>query len=130
MIKSQLRRHIFLLCFFIIPVFSAKAQERASFSVRNFSKQEYNAESQNWSVTEDKNGFIYLANNVGLLEFDGIEWTFHPSPNGTILRSVAVDEQGRIFTSGYREIGFWERDQFGNLNYTSLNHHSHIKLIK
>jgi len=89
--------------------------------VRNFTKQEYNAESQNWSVIQDHKGFIYVANNAGLLEFDGVEWSFYPSPSGTVLRSVAVDENNRIYTSGYREIGFWERDQMGNLVYQSLN---------
>lgn len=119
--KMHVFRSVFLLfCLFYVFI-TLGAQERATFSVRSFSKQEYKAESQNWSVTKDKNTYIYAANNTGLLEFDGIEWTFHPSPNGTILRSVEVDEQGRIFTSGYREIGYWVRDKFGNLNYTSLN---------
>ena len=105
----------------IIMTLTLSGSEKESFSIRNFTKQEYNAESQNWSVTIDQNGFIYAANNIGLMEFDGIEWNFHPSPGGTILRSVAIDEKNRIFTSGYREIGYWERDAYGNLNYTSLN---------
>jgi ligand-binding sensor domain-containing protein/DNA-binding CsgD family transcriptional regulator len=96
-------------------------QSVSHFSVQNYSKQDYHAENQNWSITEDHKGYIYAANNIGLVEFDGIDWSFFPSPNGTVIRSVAVDEQNRIFTSGFREIGFWERDELGNLNYHSLN---------
>ena len=92
-----------------------------SYSVRNFKKQEYNAENQNWSIAVDHKGFIYVANNVGLLEFDGVDWQFFPAPNGTVIRSVQVDQRNRIYTGGYREIGFWERDLEGQLIYHSLN---------
>ena len=110
-----------VLVFTVLFVRPVSAQPGNSFSVRNFSKQDYRAENQNWSVTEDNNGFIYAANNIGLLEFDGTDWTFYPSPNGTVIRSVAVDRNNRVFTGGYREIGYWERDSIGNLGYHSLN---------
>ncbi len=80
-----------------------------------------NAESQNWSITRAQNGYIYAANNAGLLEYDGVEWNFYPSPSGNVIRSVAVDGQGRIYTSGYREIGYWQRNEQGALLYYSLN---------
>lgn len=97
------------------------AQQHDPYIIRNFTKKEYRAESQNWSITRDQHGYIYVANNIGLLEFDGVEWKFYPAPNGTVIRSVAVDQHNRIFTSGYREIGFWEKDQTGELSYKSLN---------
>ena len=99
----------------------ANAQMLEPYIVRNFEKQAYRGENQNWSITQDQNGFIYAANSAGLIEFDGVEWSFYPSPNGTLLRSVAVDRNGRIYTSGYREIGFWERNEQGMLVYQSLN---------
>ncbi|MCK4746570.1 MAG: hypothetical protein KAT15_06035, partial [Bacteroidales bacterium] len=67
---------------------------------------------------------------MGLLEFDGVEWSFYPSPNGTVIRSVAVDQNNRIYTSGYREIGYWERDRVGKLVYQSLNHKAESKFSK
>jgi DNA-binding CsgD family transcriptional regulator len=106
-----------ILLFFI----TISARQHDSYLIRNFTKKEYRAESQNWSITRDQYGYIYVANNIGLLEFDGVEWTFYPAPNGTVIRSVAVDGHNRIFTSGYREIGFWERDRTGKLAYKSLN---------
>ncbi len=113
---------IFTLLFTLVSLISQGVERQANlnFSVRNFTKQNYKAENQNWSITEDRKGYIYAANNIGLLEFDGIEWGFYPAPNGTVIRSVAVDENNRIFTSGYRELGYWERDLPGNLNYHSL----------
>ena len=91
-----------------------------SLAIKNFSKIDYNADNQNWAVASDKEGTMYFANNRGLLEFDGISWKLYPSPKGNILRSVAVDEQGLIYTSGYREFGCWQRTPSGSLKYHSF----------
>jgi ligand-binding sensor domain-containing protein/DNA-binding CsgD family transcriptional regulator len=88
--------------------------------VKNYTKQVYQAASQNWSVTQDSNGYLYFANNIGLLEFDGITWTLYPAPEGAIIRAVAVDKTNRVFTAGYRELGYWERNILGRLEYHSL----------
>lgn len=108
---------------FILPFLTchdAKSTEYDNPVVRNFSKSDYNADNQNWSVAEDNEGNIYFANNKGLLEFDGISWKLYPSPNGNIIRCVAIDRNNRIYTSGYRELGYWERNKSGALKYVSL----------
>jgi len=99
----------------------ARGQEQPLFEIRNFTRADYRSENQNWALAIDNMGFVYGANNVGLIEFDGVDWSYHPSPNGTVIRSVATDENNRIYTSGYREIGYWERNRYGELEYTSLN---------
>ena len=110
---------IWLLLFILVPfqVFSVKNELPV---IRNFTKSDYQADGQNWSVAKDNEGIVYFANNKGLLEFDGVSWLLHPSPNGNIIRCVATDGHNRIYTSGYRELGYWERDQSGKLSYTSL----------
>lgn len=50
-----------------------RATDQEGWEIRNFTKNEYNAESQNWSIVQDTRGFVYFANNAGLLEFDGVE---------------------------------------------------------
>ncbi len=88
--------------------------------VKNFLKSDYNADNQNWAVAEDSVGNVYFANNKGLLEFNGISWKLYPSPKGHIIRCVAVGPNNRIYTSGYRELGYWERNKAGTLKYLSL----------
>jgi DNA-binding CsgD family transcriptional regulator len=88
--------------------------------LKNFTKQEYHAASQNWSIAQDAKGVMFFANNIGLLEFDGITWTLYPSPDGNIIRTVAVDKNNLIFTAGYRELGYWKRNTQGRLDYFSL----------
>ncbi|PZR23007.1 MAG: LuxR family transcriptional regulator [Flavobacterium psychrophilum] len=71
-------------------------------------------------ISQDKNRFMYFANNEGLLEYNGSNWTLYPSPNETILRSVKVVNK-RIYTGCYMEFGYWERQQDGILKYHSLS---------
>ena len=42
--------------------------------LRNYSPQEYSAQSQNWAVTQDQRGVIYVGNNDGVLVYDGVRW--------------------------------------------------------
>lgn len=80
----------------------------------------YNGGNQNWTISQAENNFIYVANNDGLLEFNGAKWSLYPSPNNTIIRSVTVIGS-KIYTGCYMEFGFWERNEFGFLKYTSLS---------
>lgn len=80
-------------------------------------------------ISQGPNNYIYVANNFGLLEFNGDNWDLYHSPNGSIIRSVKVID-GLVYTGCYMEFGYWKRDQFGNLNYNSLSDKITIPLIK
>jgi len=112
------RYKVFIFPYFLILSLSSIAS--SGLYIKNYLKSEYQGASQNWSVTQDASGHLYFANNIGLLEFDGITWTLYPSPEGAIIRAVAIDRNNRIFTAGYRELGFWERNSLGQLEYHSL----------
>jgi len=112
--------------FFLFP-FLFVAQELPP--IENISPEIYDAGNQNWMTSQDSNNHIYIANNAGLLEFNGATWKLHYSPNGTIIRSVKVIDD-LIFTGCYMEFGYWKRDQFGNLNYNSLIDKLTTPLIK
>ena len=97
--------------------------------IRNFSPHQFAAENQNWDIAQSEERLIYVANNSGLLEYNGANWRLFPSPNQTIIRSVAVSED-RVYSGCYREFGYWEKDSFGNLNYTSLSNNIRNKLLE
>ena len=120
---NNLRKFLYcLITLIIISLFykPLSASEYENPVVKNFSKSDYNADNQNWSVAEDSEGDVFFANNKGLLEFNGISWKLYPSPKGNIIRSVAVDRANRIYSSGYRELGYWKRNKSGALKYISL----------
>jgi DNA-binding CsgD family transcriptional regulator len=110
---------ILLLLLLVFPGFFLRGKPVQN--IKNFSKNEYHAANQNWSVAAGSGQYIYFANHAGLLEFDGTNWKLHQLPNQTILRSLKVVSDSLIYTGGYREIGFWKIDAEGNLNYHSLN---------
>nr|WP_299389371.1 triple tyrosine motif-containing protein [Allomuricauda sp.] len=88
--------------------------------VQNFYPSDYNAESQNWAVAQGADKTIYVANNTGLMVYNGAKWDFFPSPNESIIRSVRAVEE-RIYTGCYMEFGYWEKDRYGLYQYTSLS---------
>ena len=89
--------------------------------VTQFNKKDYNAGNQNWSVTQDSQGVIYIGNNVGLLRFDGSAFSLFKLPNVQIIRAVFIDKSDRIYVGSFREFGYFEKDRFGLLVYTSLS---------
>src|SRR5215212_4085986 len=86
----------------------------------NYTKQAYNAGTQNWDIKQGQNRVIYFGNNEGLLSFDGTFWKLYPLPNHTIVRSVEVSKDKKIYVCGQNELGFFAPDDKGLLVYHSL----------
>ncbi|WP_339655685.1 triple tyrosine motif-containing protein [uncultured Maribacter sp.] len=103
---------------FILFTLGITAQELPP--IQNYTPIEYAAENQNWSITQSKEKYIYIANNGGLLEFNGAEWKLYQSPNGTPLKSVKIIND-RVYTGSYMEFGYWIKDEFGVLIYNSIS---------
>ena len=86
-----------------------------------YTRQMYGAYNQNWGVAQHpKTRFMYFANSKGLLEFDGSSWRTYELPRKQKVRSVAIDEQGRIYTGALGEFGYWLPGRDGELTYHSL----------
>jgi AraC family chitin signaling transcriptional activator len=114
------------LLLFILLSFSAFAQDLPP--IIQYATETYNAGNQNWMITQDSNGYMYFANNAGLLEYNGSAWSLYPTPNETILRSVKVVGD-RIYTGSYMEFGYWKRQPDGTLKYFSLSEKIKAKII-
>lgn len=113
-----------ILCLHLTVV---KSQELPPIEV--FMPENYGAEDQNWGISQDSDQTIYFANNKGLLTYNGAKWKLYESPNGSIVRSVNVIGD-KIYTGCYMEFGYWQRDQFGGLTYTSLSSSKELNLIE
>ncbi len=96
----------------------------------NFTKNDYHAQNQNWSITQSVDGEMFYGNGDGLLRFDGTTWQTFPLPNKQIIRSVAADGRGRIYAGGYAEFGFFQKNAFGNLEYTPLSKNVKFEKVK
>jgi ligand-binding sensor domain-containing protein/DNA-binding CsgD family transcriptional regulator len=106
---------------FLLPLFAA-AENIKSIGVpyiQNYPKSVYLSGNQNWSITKDKYGIMYFGNAQGLLTYDGKYWQQYKMPNRQIVRSVAADAEGTIYTGGFGEFGYWSNKK-SHLTYTSL----------
>lgn len=65
---------------------------------------------------------MYFGNSEGLLSFNGNAWQLHKTPNNLIIRAVAADLKGKIYTGAFGEMGYWSYDDRAILKYHSLNH--------
>lgn len=89
--------------------------------IQNFAAQTYDSHPQNWAVVQNSRGLIYVANNYGVLEFDGKEWTVIPSESGVAIRSLAIDANDRIFYGGSNTFGYLYPASNGSLAFFSLD---------
>ncbi|MFZ4770916.1 MAG: hypothetical protein ACOYLO_12115, partial [Ferruginibacter sp.] len=111
-------KKLFWLLFFPLPVFCQNTIGLPD--VINYSKQSYSGGLQNWDIKQDKNGIIYIANNEGLLSFDGSNWHLYSLPNKTIVRSIEIGIDNRIYVGGQDELGYFSPSSNGLLQYHSL----------
>ena len=90
------------------------------FFFEHFTPQEYRQHHQNWAVVQDPRGVIYVANYDGILEYDGASWRLIETPTKTIVRSLDVDAEGRIYAGVQGDFGYLQPDTTGILRFVSL----------
>jgi DNA-binding CsgD family transcriptional regulator len=86
----------------------------------NYPRDVYNAGTQNRGIVQDRNGVMYFANYQGLLSFDGNYWKNYPLTNKTVVRSIAMGKDNRVYAGGQDDFGYFSPDKNGKLVYTSL----------
>ncbi|WP_308757837.1 LuxR C-terminal-related transcriptional regulator [uncultured Bacteroides sp.] len=89
-------------------------------SITNYSRYSYKAASQNWRIMQCSNGWMYFANNKGLLEFDGTNWAVYPIHNAKV-RAVKAGKDGRIYVGGLQQFGYFVPNSLGRLDYICLS---------
>jgi len=132
---SRSYKNLFLLAIVLTCISQTMLlAQHSSFTVHQFAKSEYRAGSQNWSVDVDQQGVVYVANNEGLLVYDGVKWQLFRAQGQYIVRSVYASPDGRIYVGSYEEFGYWQKDNNGLMAYHSLksllvNYHFHNEEI-
>lgn len=95
--------------------------------VQTFAPRTYQAETQNWVAVQDARGLVYIGNNDGVLEYDGVTWRLIPVSNHSTVRALAIvpsgGDSGRIYVGAKGELGYLAADAQGRLRYNSLLPH-------
>ena len=112
---------IFLIVFYLFFISAAIAQTTIGLpAIKNYKSSDYNAAAQIYDAKQDKEGILYFANDDGLLTFDGSYWKVYPMPNHTSIKSLAIDNAGKIYVGGDDEVGYFYPNQYGVLKFHSI----------
>lgn len=88
--------------------------------IRSYSPKTYRAHSQNWAVAQSRDGWMYFANNSGVLEYDGSQWRLISMPNNGAVRALATDDTGTVWVGGKNDFGYLEASGREQPVYRSL----------
>ncbi|RLD63695.1 MAG: hypothetical protein DRI84_09365 [Bacteroidetes bacterium] len=113
----KLLHYFLILLFFSSSLLKAQERENPFWSkyVSNYSENEYGKDlnAQNWSVTQDTDGFMYFGNSYSVLKFDGIHWSSIPisQKSGYVVSLLSID--GLIYWGYNGDFGVIETSDNG-----------------
>lgn len=115
-----MKRHLYIL-FCILPILGfSQLKTIGTPNISNYKRSEYNAGTQNWGICQDEHGFMYFANNDGVLIFDGLNWDLIEVSKSSAVRSVCAGKNNKIYVGLFNDFGVLENDESGKLFYKSL----------
>ena len=117
-------KYMFFITGLMLGVMAAIAQEMPwkNSGLKYFeyySNKEYHKSPQNWAIVQDQRGIIYVANQGGILLYDGESWE-SIDITGKSVRSLAIGADGIIYVGGENQIGRLIPDSMGKLHYESM----------
>ncbi len=95
---------------------------------KNYHYREYDHHPQNWGMTQAQNGLIYVANQGGVLEYDGVSWRVIGFPEYDPVRSIDIDKNGTVYIGGINKIGYLAPTPDGQLLYVSILDHTQVPI--
>lgn len=122
--NSLLQQRLLVATIFFCFLYQLSGQGQFSTTgvpiIRNYSPDEYNGHNQNWAISQDDRGIIYIGNNYGLIEYDGVDFrTITPKFNA-IVRSMDISDDNIVFVGSHNDIGYLSPDSSHQLQYVSL----------
>jgi signal transduction histidine kinase/CheY-like chemotaxis protein len=88
--------------------------------MRNYMVKDFGGRSQVWTILRDRRGLLYAGTSDSyVFQYDGAAWHRIPVPS-SVVRSLALDGEGKIWVGANAEFGYLEPDATGTLQYVSL----------
>ncbi|HMQ60176.1 MAG TPA: hypothetical protein PKE06_05865 [Flavilitoribacter sp.] len=81
------------------------------YPIQNFTPSDYRAGIQNIDFAQNRNMTLFVANNLGVLSYNGIDWETHAFKTGKKKRSLAFDEHtNRLYFGSQGDFGYFDQD--------------------
>ncbi len=110
-----MKKNIFFAFLFLVQAVNLFAWEPLS---QNYTNKEFKAHPLIWSFTQDAMGRLWMANNEGVLRFEGNKWTLFPTPKP--VRSLSFDKAGNLFLACEGDLASFIFDEKGKPAYMSF----------
>ena len=123
--KTILYRRTTIIALLLLSIYSVFGQNSTGLiPIQTFDTKDYKTQPQNWVFAEDKRGSIYVGNKEALLIYTG-SWKHYTLENSGDVRSIDIDNEGRIFVGGIGEFGYFDVDstKIGTLIYHPIYHY-------
>ncbi|MDR2806457.1 MAG: transcriptional regulator, partial [Dysgonamonadaceae bacterium] len=89
--------------------------------IHNYSRSDYKAGSQNWQIIQLDNYWMYFANKMGVLEYNGKDWHLYPLNGNTDARCIYYSRKDqRVYVGGINELGYIELSAGGKKQYRMI----------
>lgn len=113
------------LLYILVAVFSFQVNgQNLDFGgkpfIQNIKFSQYFSGRQNWCIIQNRQGIIYLANQNGVLEYDGQTWDLIHLKDNISPLWLDIDSSNTIYVAATNEFGFLKPDSTGALTYQSL----------
>jgi signal transduction histidine kinase/CheY-like chemotaxis protein len=102
------------------PATNTRHPEEGRPFIRTYQVRDAGAIGQIWAILQDPRGVLWVGSSFGLAEFDGAHWRRHVIGPVSVVRSLAMDESGRIYVGASGRFGYLEPDAQGELKFTNL----------
>ena len=110
---------LFWLCTLLSFICLPPGTAQTPVQITNYNYKNYKGGIQNWGITVSPGQVLYSSNNNGLLRYNGNDWALlEPGERSTVRAVCCIGN--RIYTAGDNNIGYWQYDANGKINYTSL----------
>jgi serine phosphatase RsbU (regulator of sigma subunit)/ligand-binding sensor domain-containing protein len=101
-------------------VFPQSAFEKGYIPVTNYiANKHFKGLAQNWVITQDNQGLIYVGNNQNLLQYDGEEWRLIDVKDGSTVRGLLHYRQN-IYVGTLNDFGVLQYNAQGKAFFKSL----------
>jgi len=110
---------IFILLLLVNPTGANDLNNLSTPVIINYTRTDYNASTQNWSITQDSEHIMWFGNNGRAMWFDGDEWGHVYIPNSSIVRSLLTSSDGKVYAGAFADFGEIVKNEAGSYSFHS-----------
>jgi serine phosphatase RsbU (regulator of sigma subunit) len=97
-----------------------KIRDKGVPLMKNYLLEDYPELFHNWQILQGSKGLLYIANDNGIVEFDGVDQRLISLNEQAPVKALAQEPQGKIYVAGNGHLGFLQANAVGKLKYHSF----------